>query len=784
MPTVTTTYTVTGTDANGCVNTDQVTVTVNPLPAINAGIDQAICINDPVTVLGSGGVSYVWDNSVLDGTAFNPTVTTTYTVTGTDVNGCVNTDQMIVSINPLPTINAGIDQTICINDPITLSGSGGVSYVWDNSVIDGIAFNPTVTTTYTVTGTDVNGCVNTDELIVTINQLPLVDAGIDQVICNNHPVTLSGSGAATYVWDNSVIDGAPFNPTATTTFTVTGTDLNGCLNTDQVIVTINSLPPVDAGIDQTICINDPVILSGSGALNYVWDNSVVDGTAFNPTVTTIYTVTGTDANGCFNTDQMLVTVNPLPVIDAGIDQTICINDAVTLSGSGAATYVWDNSVTDGITFNPTVTAIYTVSGTDANGCVNTDQVLVIVNPLPVVNAGIDQTICINDPVSLSGSGAVSYVWDNSVVDGTAFNPTSTITYKVTGTDANGCVNTDLVTVIVNPLPVVDAGIDQAVCLNDAITLSGSGAVQYVWDNSLSDGVAFNPTITTTYTVTGTDANGCVNSDQVTVIVNPLPVVDFEAGEMKGCVPMKITYTSIGNYVNCEWQFGDGETSTGCGSIVHTYNDPGCFSVTLKATSSDGCVNEKITNNIICIPPNPIADFGTSAGYEALNMEQSSIDFFNYSSNANSYLWSFGTGDISSETSPSYTYPNYDAGEYKVRLIAYNALGCSDTAYTDIVVEESLIYYVPNAFTPNGDQHNQTFKPVFTAGFDPTDYNMFIYNRWGELIFESRDAEFGWDGTYEGDSGIVQDGIYTWRIDFKLRNSDKRIAENGHVTLVR
>ena len=221
---------------------------------------------------------------------------------------------------------------------MTLSGSGAVSYTWDNGVTDGVAFTPALgTTTYTVTGTDANNCVNTDQVDVTVNPLPTVDAGSDQTVCDGTQVTLSGSGAVSYTWDNGVTDGLAFTPAlGTTTYTVTGTDANNCVNTDQVDVTVNPLPTVDAGSDQTVCDGTQVTLSGSGAVSYTWDNGVTDGLAFTPALgTTTYTVTGTDANNCSNTDQVDVTVNPLPAVDAGADQSVCDDGTqVTLSGSG------------------------------------------------------------------------------------------------------------------------------------------------------------------------------------------------------------------------------------------------------------------------------------------------------------------------------------------------------------------------------------------------------------------------------------------------------------------
>jgi|GEM_PF-605046 len=780
-PVSTATYTVTGTDANGCVNTDQAIVTVNPLPIVSAGADQVICLNEAVTLSGSGASGYSWDNGVNDGVSFVPASTVTYTVTGTDANGCVNTDQVVVTVNPLPTVSAGNDQTICLNDGVTLSGSGASTYLWDNGVNDGVAFNPVSTATYTVTGTDANGCENTDQILVTVNPLPIVNAGADQVICINDAVTLSGSGASTYAWNNGVNDGVAFNPVSTATYTVTGTDANGCVNTDQVVVTVNPLPIVSAGNDQTICLNEAVTLSGSGASGYSWDNGVNNGVSFVPASTATYTVTGTDANGCVNTDQAIVTVNPLPAVNAGNDQTICLNDGVTLYGSGASTYLWDNGGIDGVAFTPNSTATYTVTGTDVNGCENTDQAIVTVNPLPIVSAGADQVICTNDAVTLSGSGASTYLWDNGGIDGVAFNPNSTATYTVTGTDANGCINTDQAIVMVNPLPNVNAGTDRAICINESVTLSGSGASTYLWDNGGIDGVAFNPASTATYTVTGTDANGCVNTDQVVVTVNPLPDPAFVTGDMSGCLPMSISFTPSQVNSSYEWSFGDGTVVTSTSAaIAHSYTSPECFTVTLVVTSPAGCIAQSTQADAICIPPNPEAAFFTNN--TELTQFNTDLSLINTSLNADSYAWNFGDGSTSGDIAPSHTFPAGSAGNYTITLIAYNALGCSDTAYKEITVKEDVVYFIPNTFTPDGNEFNQYFRPVFASGVDPYNYNLKIFNRWGEVLFESNDMDVGWDGSYGNE--IVQEGTYIWKIDFREKGSGDRQSIAGHVSLIK
>jgi gliding motility-associated-like protein len=789
-PALTNTYTVTGTDANGCVSTDQVVVTVNPLPTVGAGPDQAICIGASVTLSGTGATSYTWNNAVTNGIAFSPVATATYTVTGTDANGCINTDQVVVTVNPLPTINAGIDQTVCTPTATTLTGSGGATYTWNNGITNGVSFTQAVgTTTYTITGTDANGCINTDQVNITVNPLPIVNAGPDQAICIGASATIAGSGAATYTWNNGVTNNVAFTPALTNTYTVTGTDANGCVNTDQVVVTVNPLPTVGAGADQTICIGASVTLSGTGATSYTWNNAVTNGIAFSPVATATYTVTGTDANGCINTDQVVVTVNPLPIVNAGPDQDVCQGTVVTLSGGGASTYSWDNGVINGTPFTQAVgTVTYTVTGTDANGCINTDQADITVNPTPVVNAGLDQTICVGTALTLTGSGTATYSWNNGVTNNVAFAPSvGTVTYTVTGTSVEGCVTTDDVTVIVNPLPVVFAGNNVTVCEGTTVTLTGSGASTYTWSPVVSNGIAFVPTLgTTTYTVTGTSAAGCINTDQLDVIVNPIPVVSFTPDVTIGCAPLTVNLTNTTpNSVDCLWTISNGTVLTGCGTVPVTFTQGGCYDVTLSTTSNNGCVGTLTTNNLICVEEAPIASFAPSSNTVTTNNTE--VIFTNESIGATSYYWTFGDAtQPSTDINPTHVYPDVESGNYLVTLVAYSPLGCSDTALAYINVVEELIFYVPNTFTPDDDNYNPVFQPVFTSGFDPYDFTLLIFNRWGELIFESHDASIGWNGSYgsNGEIEMCQDGTYTWKIEFKTKLNDERKMVVGHVNLLR
>jgi gliding motility-associated-like protein len=770
-------YTVTGTNINGCENSDQVQVVVNPLPIVGAGVNQVVCSGDQVTIAGSGASTYTWDNGITNGVAFFPAVgTVVYTVTGTDLNGCENTDQVQVIVNPLPLVVAGIDQTVCSGDQVTLNGAGASTYSWDNGIINGVAFIPAVgSVVYTVTGTDLNGCENTDQVQVTVNALPIVGAGLDQTVCSGDQVNLNGSGATVYTWDNGVIDGVAFTPAVgTIIYTVTGTDLNGCENTDQVQVVVNALPIVGAGLNQSVCIGDQVTLIGTGASTYTWDNGVNNNVAFVPAVgTVIYTVVGTDVNGCENTDQVEVIVNALPIVDAGLDKIVCQGTQVTLSGSGANTYSWNPFANDGVAFVQAVgTVIYTVTGTDLNGCVNTDQVQVTVNPLPIVTAGPDQVVCAGTSVTLAAVGAITYTWNNGVINGIAFNPVSgTLVYTVIGTNAFSCENFDQVQVIVNPNPNTVASPDQTICNGTSITLVGAGATNYAWDNGVINGVPFTPVLgTTVYTVIGSFITGCHSLDSVTITVNPKPIVTTFNAEI--CKGESVVLKGFG-----------ADTYAWTGGVIDNvaFYPMATENYFVTGTNLFNCSSSAMAK--VVVHDLPIASFYMTN--EHFTTTSSSSMFMNTSFDAVSYSWNFNDGSpISAEESPYHEFIADAEMEFTVQLVATTSFGCVDTAIRVIEIKEELLFYVPNTFTPDGDNLNNTFQPVFVNGFDPQGYTLYIFNRWGQIVFESHDTNFGWNGRYGVDGDFAQDGTYSWKIEVKDEHSANREMFIGHVNILR
>ncbi|MCB9256855.1 MAG: hypothetical protein H6579_06985 [Chitinophagales bacterium] len=478
------------------------TIQVQPNPnSINLTYDNTICSNESSLLsltTSSTPDSIVWQANPSLNTAdpynpiASPATSTTYYVEVFFGGGCNISDSAVIQVYTDPLVQAFANtNNICNGGTAFLYGQGAAFYTWNNGVVDSIPFTPPAgITDYILTGSTVDGCIAYDTVQLVVNPVLGIVANPGPIPCLGDSISLNASGAFTYVWNNGVTDGQNFvPPLGTTTYVLTGTDVNGCVAQDSIDITVNPLPSVVANTsDNNVCIGTSIVLSGSGAVSYTWNNGVTDGQSFVPPVgTTTYVVTGTDANGCVNYDSIDIVVNDLPVVVANTsDNNVCIGTNIVLSGSGAAAYTWNNGVIDGQSFVPPVgTATYIVTGTDANGCIYQDSIDIVVNPLPVVVANTsDNNVCIGTSIVLSGSGAVSYTWNNGVTDGQSFSPpVGTTTYVVTGTDANGCVAQDSIDVTVNPLPSVLANTsDNNVCIGTSIPLSGSGALTYTWNN--------------------------------------------------------------------------------------------------------------------------------------------------------------------------------------------------------------------------------------------------------------------------------------------------------------
>lgn len=292
-------------------------------------------LSTPITIIATTTLLWNGAGSIADPTSGSttssglPAGVSTFTLTATTSYGNTTCTPPPASASVdvvYPTVNAGADQTVCLGESVILSGSGAQTYTWDNGVTNGVSFVPAATATYTVTGTSSSGCTDTDDLIVTVNPLPTVDAGADKTICLGMPVTLSGSGAQTYAWDNGVTNNVSFTPAGTQTYTVIGTDNNGCQDTSEVTITV--VPAPVSALSSDISSGKPVLTvefynNSTNATDYSFDygngeSYQTSNLSYQPTVNYgsagVYTVILTASNGvCYDTSSVVITVfyNPL-----------------------------------------------------------------------------------------------------------------------------------------------------------------------------------------------------------------------------------------------------------------------------------------------------------------------------------------------------------------------------------------------------------------------------------------------------------------------------------------
>src|SRR5574343_455433 len=834
------TITATFSDDNSCTNT--VNYTASSTPIVSAGVDQSVCSGVNVTLAGSGASTYTWDNGITDNIAFTPISTLTYTVTGTSVSGCTGTDQVVVTINPIPTVNAGTDQSVCNGASVTLNGSGASTYTWNNGVTNGVAFTPVTSTTYTVTGTSAAGCTNTDQVVVTVNAIPSVSAGTYTSVCSDAAdISLAGTPSGG-TFSGTGVTGTNFDPSVgTQTITYSYTDGNGCSNTANTTISVNSLPVVSAGTYLDQCANAPMLSLVGSPTGGTFSGAGVSAGQFNPAVgTSNITYNYTDGNNCANSASTVINVNPIPLVSGGSYPNVCANAGnVALVGTPVGGTFSGTGVT-GSNFDPAAgTQTLTYNYTDGLGCSNSSTTTItVVNPA-AVSAGTYTPVCVDAAnVALVGSPAGG-TFSGSGVSGNSFDPsvgTQLITYNYT--DPAGCSGSGTTTITVNPLPIVDAGVYSAVCSNGStVALAGTPSGGTFTGTGVT-GTTFNPTAgTQTITYSFTNANGCINSDVATITVNPAPVVSAGSyspvcingtpvnlvgtpaggtfsgtgvtantfNPASGTQTITYSYTSPQNCTTtstttCQVNnlppvhggsdatvcAGSNITLSGAGASTYAWNNggingqlftPGVGSTvyTVSGTDANGCVNtDNVTVNVLSYPnASAIADVTT--GNPGLV-----VNFDTFSTNSTAYSWDFGNGataNVSNLNSQTATYGS--VGSYLMVLTSSNGV-CSDTAMIqiDVLPYPSPEIHVPNVFTPNGDNANDEF---FILTNNASALEVVILNRWGNVVHEINTIDGVWDGEVNGKQ--ADEGVYFFKYTVTGLNNEE-ITGHGNISLIR
>ncbi|MFN5324827.1 MAG: PKD domain-containing protein [Bacteroidota bacterium] len=784
-------YTVTITDANGC--TDSVTTSVvifpNPTPVIT-GVD-TICDGDQSIFDAGAYNSYQWSGGL--GATQNVTVTAngTYTVTVTDNNGCTGTDSqaLVVNLNPVPVITG--DSTICDGTSTTFDAGPYSSFVWSDGS-SGQTFSSSSAGTYTVTVTDNNGCIGDDQITLIVNANPVAQINGDFDACQGFTATLDANpGMATYQWSNG-LSSATINPGTAGSYTVTITDANGC--TDSVTTSVVIFPnptPVITGVD-TICDGDQSIFDAGAYNSYQWSGGL--GATQNVTVTAngTYTVTVTDNNGCTGTDSqaLVVNLNPVPVITG--DSTICDGTSTTFDAGPYSSFIWSDG-SFGQTITTGIAGTYTVTVTDNNGCIGSTSQLLIVNDIPTGSIFGSTAICFGDQTPLyfnfTGEAPFTFTYTDGVSNfgpitiGTTttdipVSPQSSASYSIVSLDDNNCPGTfvGIADVVVNPLPTPTITGDFEICDGDSSTLSATpGFVDYNWSNGVN-----NPlnTVTTAgnYVVVVTDTNGCQGSTNIDFLVNQTPVASFTHVPSSDCNTPRIFFTNTSTYPplsSFTWDFGD-TTGTNQLNPIHIYENQGTYTATLYIMTPFGCA-DTVSNDVEVIFY-PLAEADFKFDPEFANVFNGKIQFTDLSVNAVSWSWDFGDGSGVVDQNPSHYFN--EVGDFPVTLTVLNINGCPDKITRPVMVNP---FYIPNAFTPNDDGINDFF---FNAGYDldVLTFEMSIFNRWGQTVYQTDSWLKFWDGKTD-DGALAPEGVYSYAIKVKTRGGKEHVF-HGITTLVR
>jgi gliding motility-associated-like protein len=408
-----------------------------------------------------------------------------------------------------------------------------------------------------------------------------------------------------------------------------------------------------------------------------------------------------------------------------------------------------------------------------------------------ITAISNSPICYNGFLNLSANNipGANYEWTSNSFSSSEQNPSSIPVsefvsnqkFYVTATIGNVTCS-DSLQINIIPKPFVSAGGKISICEGDSVLINAIGNGSIVWENNLLNFSYIKPNLgENSYIVSITDANNCINSDTLIVNVRSQISTSFDATLREGCAPLRTTiYTTNDFQSNNNWYINGLKSLQTGDSISFILNDIRCHDVYL-ASSIGTCYDSVSFNDFICVFPNPKADFYFTEN--TLSLDETKLFFKNTSIGANVYFWDFGiSASTSQEFEPIQKYEINGLTRFEIQLTVSNEFNCRDSIVKIYNYQEIENWFVPNSFSPNGDEFNNTFKPIFSSKTTPIDYLLTIFNSWGEIIFQSRDIHYGWDGTFGNQ--FVKNGSYIWVIDYydSLINSNKQI--NGSISVLK
>lgn len=531
-PTASSCYTVIGMNTWGCTNIAVNCFSAYPAASITVSGVNVNCGAQSTTLTASGASNYYWLPGGMTGSSVvvSPTAGVCYTVTGYPSGQmCPGTAVKCLSVVGAPVISVSGNTSICAGSSTGLSASGALTYTWIPGNLTGsfVTLSPSVTTCYTVVGTNSSGCVGVNNVCITVKPKPSIYT-LGGFMCAGQADSISAYGASTYTW-------LPFNltgqhivitPSVSGCYTVIGTNTAGCTNTTTGCYSVAPAPSITISGKNSICAGGSLTLVASGASSYSWApvGSMSNSIVVSPSVSTCFTVTGVNAFGCTSKAVKCVTVQSGAFVSISGNNVLCGGTSANLLASGANSYTWSNGVTGPfITVSPSVSTCYTVIGQTSQGCVGTAVKCITVQNTPVLSVTGNTNICQGSSATLQATGASSYFWNTGATSSAiVVSPNSNTSYMVVGSNG-ACSSSVTINVNVRPKPFVFilGGDSSAVCIGDAITLTAVGASTYTWNTgSTSPMITVTPTATTVYSVVGTSTNNCSNTAAKMIVVSP------------------------------------------------------------------------------------------------------------------------------------------------------------------------------------------------------------------------------------------------------------------------
>lgn len=811
-------------DVNGlsCVGSPTLVTTASP---------SVMCSSQTVTLTTTGGLpsgTYTWAAPPSGGlvstngatVTANPTGNTTYTVSYTDMNSCPGTpitELVTVTFSaspPFPVTASPV--SICAGQSSTLTANGGAgTYTWvadpslSSTTGSVVIANPTVTTTYTVTQT-AGGCTST-----TVITIPITSASGLTVtpnggsICPGQAISLTASGGSTYTWTA----GSGANPPAVATITVSPatttsyTVLSTCSASAVATVTVSTAPSVTINPSlATVCAGQSAILTASGGSTYTWTassgatppNAAI--VTVSPAATTNYTVV-TGVGTCTASAVATVSVQVSNTSVTASAANYCIGGTpVTLTASGAASYAWSpgtglNATTSAVvSATPAVTTVYTVTGTSGL-CNSTATVSVTVLPtstVTIVNSGT--LICDGGSTPLTASGATTYTWlpTNQTTASINANPSATTTYTVGGQTAAGCMAIPaVITISVSPAIIPVATVSgPTVCLSQTVALSvtpNTGSYTYNWSPaseiqgpSNTAAVVAKPSALGNVIYTVTVSNGvCTGTATVNLLATsctaPTATISVSSNSIcsGGCVTFTAA-TSGSQPMTYEWIFPGGTPPTSnLANPQVCYPSKGSYSVGLVVTNLYGSDTTLLSNYISVADTPAVFHAGRDT---SLNIGQTTTLYAN-GTGASYYWYPNVNNNVACPTCSSTVVQPTVTTKYYVEIS--NSPYCKRR--DSVLVKVDFVcgdFFVPNAFSPNGDGLNDLIN---VHGFCVGSYNFQIFNRWGEKVFETTSRSEGWDGTFRGKN--MDTGVFVYKVE-GLTIEGKPFSLKGNITLIR